>query len=576
MSVPAALASHAAAWLAGDPDPASRAELEALLASAETDEAALADLADRFAGTLAFGTAGLRGKMGAGPNRMNRAVVIAAAKGVIAYLAASLPGERPRVVIGNDARHLSRQFALDTAAVVTAAGGEALLLPSQLPTPVLAFAVRHLGADAGVMVTASHNPPADNGYKVYLGGRMVPDPERGVQIVPPHDAAIAAQIAAAGPAAAIPRAEGGWTELGDDLHEAYIAAISAPAGTAPAAPIRIVHTSMHGVGNNTALAALARAGFADVVPVPAQQAPDPDFPTVAFPNPEEPGAIDLALALAAEVEADVVLANDPDADRCAVAVDDPRTGGRMLHGDELGSVLGEDAARRVAGGGGRGSGAPPAAGVLVNSIVSSRQLAAIAQSYGVAYRPTLTGFKWMGRVPGLAYAYEEAIGYCVRPDLVHDKDGLSTAVAVARLVARLKAEGRTIVELLDDLARRHGLYLTSQLSHRFQDLELIPETMARLRAAPPATLAGSRVTELADLADGYQGLPPTDGMLLATERDDRVIIRPSGTEPKVKCYLEVVAPVAADAGFEELTGVRREAGERLEEIKSDLRRELFA
>jgi phosphomannomutase len=496
--------------------------------------------------------------MAAGPNRMNRAVVIRAAKGLIDYLRERLPGERPVVVIGNDARHHSRDFAVDTAAVVTAAGGEALLLPSQLPTPVLAYAVRALGADAGVMVTASHNPPADNGYKVYLGGRMVPDEERGVQIVPPHDAAIAAHIAAAPAAVDVVRAEEGWRDLGDEVWASYVAAISAPAGTAATTPIKIVHTSMHGVGHTTALAALHRAGFDEVTPVAAQRDPDPDFPTVAFPNPEEPGAIDLALATAREVGADVVIANDPDADRCAVAVDDPRTGWRMLHGDELGSVLGEDAAAAATG------------GVLVNSIVSSRQLGVIAAHHGVAYRPTLTGFKWMGRVPGLAYAYEEAIGYCVRPDLVRDKDGLSTAVAVARLVARLKAEGRTVVDLLDDLARRHGLYLTSQLSARFTDLDEIPATMARLRAQPPATLAGSPVVTVADLSAGYEGLPPTDGVLLLTADDDRVIVRPSGTEPKVKCYLEVVSPVAPDAPFDALTAIRAAAKGRLDRIKEDL------
>jgi phosphomannomutase len=571
----AALTAQADRWIAGDPDPATRAELATLVAQADADPEAFDDLADRFAATLQFGTAGLRGRMAAGPNRMNRAVVIRAARGLIGYLLEQLPGASPVVVIGNDARHHSREFAVDTAAVVTAAGGEALLLPSQLPTPVLAYAVRALGADAGVMVTASHNPPADNGYKVYLGGRMVPDAERGVQIVPPHDGAIAAHIAAAPAAADVPRAEGGWRDLDDSVWEAYVEAIAAPeilpsaqADSCQRDAVRIVHTSMHGVGHVTALAALRRAGFGNVTPVAAQRDPDPDFPTVAFPNPEEPGAIDLALAAAAEVGADVVIANDPDADRCAVAVNDPRSGWRMLHGDELGAVLGEDAAVTLSAAQDLVSAPPP---VLVNSIVSSRQLGRIAAHHGVAYQPTLTGFKWMGRVPGLAYAYEEAIGYCVRPGLVRDKDGLSTAVAVARLVARLKGAGRTVVDLLDDLARRHGLYLTGQLSARFDDLDQIPATMARLRAHPPATLAGSPVVELADLGDGYQGLPPTDGVLIRTGRDDRVVIRPSGTEPKVKCYLEVVTPVPADAAFGTLTAIRAEARARLDEIKADLR-----
>ncbi len=553
------LMDEVTAWIAADPDEDCRQELRLLADRSETDQAALAELTDRFAGTLQFGTAGLRGQMAAGPNRMNRAVVMRAAKGLIDYLNSQVAS--PLVVIGNDARHHSRQFALDTAAIVTAAGGRALLLPDQSPTPLLAYAVRHLGADAGVMVTASHNPPRDNGYKVYLGGRLVTDPERGAQIVPPYDAAIAARIAAAPPADQIARAEG-WTDLGEEVLQGYVAAIAE--GPAPEAAIRIVHTAMHGVGSRPALMALERAGFTDIHSVAAQQAPDPDFPTVAFPNPEEPGAIDLALALAAEVEPDVVIANDPDADRCAVAVKDPRSGWRMLHGDELGSVLGEDAAGRAGD------------GLLVNSVVSSRQLAAIAESHQVAYARTLTGFKWMGRVPGMAYAYEEAIGYCVRPDLVHDKDGLSTAVAVARLVARLKAQGRTIVDLLDDLAHRHGLYLSSQLAHRFADLDQIGATMTKLRATPPETLAGSPVTASADLSEGYDGLPPTDGVLLLTADDDRVIIRPSGTEPKVKCYLEVIRPVDPQASFDRLTLVRQEAASRLEAIKDDLQRGLFA
>jgi phosphomannomutase len=574
-----ALRDKVTRWIKDDPDEDTRAELAALAVAATDDPAAQVELADRFAADLQFGTAGLRGAMAAGPNRMNRAVVIRAARGLIDYLLAELPGEpTPVVVIGNDARHHSRQFALDTAAVITAAGGQALLLPTELPTPVLAYAVRALGADAGVMVTASHNPPADNGYKVYLGGRTVSEPERGVQIVPPYDAAIAAAIAATGSAADIARAESGWTDLGDDLHERYIADISAPpAGPAePGAPIRIVHTAMHGVGSATALAALGRAGFDTIVPVADQQRPDPDFPTVHFPNPEEPGAIDLALVTARDVLADVVIANDPDADRCAVAVPDPRTGWRMLHGDELGSILGEDVARSLKTQPAAVDGDTALGPILVNSVVSSRQLEAIARSYGVAHATTLTGFKWMGRVPGLAFAYEEAIGYCVRPDLVRDKDGLSTAVAVARLVSRLKAEERTVIDLLDDLARRHGLYLTGQLSARFTDLDQIPATMAKLRQTPPSSLAGSPVKAVVDLAEGYEGLPPTDGILLLTSANDRVVVRPSGTEPKVKCYLEVVLPVDSDASFEALTGVRGEAQARLETIKSELNAALFA
>ncbi|MDR1265980.1 MAG: phospho-sugar mutase [Propionibacteriaceae bacterium] len=624
--------AQAAQWLEDDPDPDSRDQLRALMAAAADDPAAAAELADRFARPLQFGTAGLRGAMAAGPNRMNRAVVIRAARGLADYLRDSLPGQSPRLVIGHDARHHSRRFALDSAAVATAAGSQVYLFDQAVPTPLLAYAVRALGADAGVMVTASHNPAADNGYKVYLGGRMVPEPERGVQIVPPHDQAIADRIAAVAGAAQVERADSGWAGLGDEAERAYVAAIAA--GQTNTVPLKIVHTAMHGVGSAIALEALTRAGFTDLAPVASQQQPDPDFPTVGFPNPEEPGAIDLALEQARSLGADLVIANDPDADRCAVAVDDPRSGWRMLHGDELGAVLGQDIAQRLAreraaagapddrseavgapssgrddqrltGGpddqssasspgdwpeaagpsaadlsGGAGESAPAGQGapapVLVNSIVSSRQLGRIAAGHGLAQAQTLTGFKWMGRVPGMAFAYEEAIGYCVRPDLVHDKDGLSTAVAVARLAARLKASGQTIVDLLDDLARRHGLYLTSQLSVRFADLSLIGQTMDRLRQGPPDRLADSPVSLVADLAQGHAGLSPTDGILLASQADDRVIVRPSGTEPKVKCYLEVVRPVAPEASFEDLTVIRRQAQERLDQLKADLRTVLFA
>ncbi|MCL2471459.1 MAG: phospho-sugar mutase [Propionibacteriaceae bacterium] len=586
------------AWIDADVDELAQAELSVLLERAQDDPDARADLDDRFAQRLQFGTAGLRGAMAAGPNRMNRAVVIQAAHAVTAHLQAHLGSQTSppvRVVIGNDARHNSRQYALDTAAVVTAAGGDAYLLPDQVPTPVLAYAVRLMDADAGIMVTASHNPAADNGYKVYLGGRMVPENERGVQIVPPHDLEIATLIQTAPPANQIPRSQG-WTDCGEEIQASYVARVvavlpssplvghsshrrlvepgsaafpgqvratetghsSSPTFPSAAAPIRIVHTAMHGVGSAPALAALAAAGFTDVLPVEAQRLPDPGFPTVTFPNPEEPGAIDLALSLAAEREADLVIANDPDADRCAVAVPDPRHGWRMLHGDELGAVLADHI------------GSIPGAGVFVNSVVSSRQMEVIASEYGRPYARTLTGFKWMGRVPGLAFAYEEAIGYCVRPDLVRDKDGLSTAVEVARMVSTLKAQGRTLISVLDDLARRHGLYLSSQLSVRVPDISQMPGIMEDLRSRGVKTLADTPVTRLIDLNQGWDDLPTTDGIALFTTLNDRVIIRPSGTEPKVKCYLEVIHPVDPHASFDDLTNARTIAETRLSQIRSDL------
>ena len=571
------LLDAARAWGAADPDPATRAELAALVeAAAAGDAAARAELADRFSGTLQFGTAGLRAALGAGPMRMNRVVVLRAAAGLAAHvLAVQTPADgaagsarRPRAVVGYDARHGSEVFARDTAAVFTAAGIETLLLPAPLPTPVLAWAVRALEAEVGVMVTASHNPPADNGYKVYLGGRAVEPEARGCQIVAPHDRMIAERIAAVGPVEDIPRAQDGWTVLPASVEQDYLDAVLpavVPAAAGAERPLRVVLTPLHGVGGRTTTEALRRAGLADVHVVPEQAEPDPDFPTVAFPNPEEPGALDLALATARAVGADLVLANDPDADRVAVAVPVPGVGAggagqewRMLRGDEVGALLGHAAAARSAGRTGA---------VFANSIVSSRLLGRIAAAAGIAHQETLTGFKWIARVPGLAFGYEEALGYCVAPEVVRDKDGISAAVAVAVLADELRAQGRTLLDVLDDLALAHGLYATDQLSIRVADLSRIPVMAAALRDAPPAALGGSEVVEVADLAAPGTGLPPTEGLRLLTADGTRVIVRPSGTEPKLKCYLEVVAPVAGQAA---LPVARDEAQERLGRIRAEL------
>lgn len=571
------LRDQVAAWIADDPAASTRRELTELLSRAEAGEdAAIAELTDAFSGTLQFGTAGLRGRMGPGPNRMNLAVVSRAARGLADHLLATLgdsaaasSDQAPLVVIGHDARYNSRDFALASAQIMTAAGCRVLLMDRFGPTPLVAFAVRHLNADAGVVVTASHNPPADNGYKVYLGGRMQEPDGRGVQIVPPSDAQIAERIAAVGPVAQIPLAESGWEELGDQLREHYLEAICALPDPSGPRKVRIVHTAMHGVGTELATAALHRTGFTDVHSVPKQADPDPDFPTVSFPNPEEPGAIDLALELARTVEADVVVANDPDADRCAAAVFDPhRDDWRMLTGDELGVLLGDHLAR-VHG----------YAGAFARSVVSSRWLDAVAQQAGHEARTTLTGFKWIARAPGIVYGYEEAIGYCVLPEVVRDKDGLSAALMVAEMAALAKAQGRTLVDRLDDLARAHGLFATRQLSIRVEDLSLIGQMMQRLRQSPPEQLIGADVVETQDLAEGSvesTGLPPTDGMLLRTAEDTRVIVRPSGTEPKLKCYLEVVEQVAADASQSDLTSVRARAAERLEVLVADMRAALGA
>ena len=554
------------AWIADDPDPSTADELSALLGAAtQGDDAARRDLVDRFSGLLQFGTAGLRGPLGGGPNRMNRAVVIRAAAGLGAYLRGRLADGTPQVVIGYDARHRSADFAHDSAAVLTAAGLQVLLLPRSLPTPVLAFAVRHLGADAGIMVTASHNPAADNGYKVYLGGRAVSGPGQGAQIVPPMDADIAAMIAAVESVASVPRAQDGWTVLGEDVVDAYVAAVSALAprdeeARARAGALRIVLTPMHGVGAATATRVLAEAGFTDVAVVPEQAEPDPEFPTVAFPNPEEPGALDLALGLARERDADLVVALDPDADRCSVAVVDPHVGGwRQLHGDEVGALLGADAAAHAT------------QGTLASSIVSSRLLSRIATAAGLGFASTLTGFKWISRTEGLVFGYEEALGYCVAPALVRDKDGISASVRVATLAATLKAQGRGLVDELDQIARRHGLYLTGQVAARFDDPGKIAAVIDRLRTAAPTVLAGSPVTTVTDLSAGVDGLLPTDGFRLFTAADDRVVVRPSGTEPKVKCYLEVVVPLEPDASDETVAAARTAARARLDALASDVR-----
>ncbi|MFF6976700.1 phospho-sugar mutase [Streptomyces sp. NPDC008343] len=540
------LIARAQAWLAEDPDPETRDELAKLIDAADAEE-----LAARFSGTLQFGTAGLRGELGAGPMRMNRTVVIRAAAGLAAYLKKQ-GHEGGLVVIGYDARHKSEDFARDTAAVMTGAGLRAAVLPRPLPTPVLAYAIRHLGAVAGVEVTASHNPPRDNGYKVYLGD--------GSQIVPPADIDIAQEIAAVPSLTVVPRPTEGWETLDDSVLDAYLARTDAVLSPDSPRTARTVYTAMHGVGKDVLLAAFERAGFPAPALVAEQAEPDPDFPTVAFPNPEEPGAMDLAFAKARETAPDLVIANDPDADRCAVAVRDADRDGdgdnewRMLRGDEVGALL---AAHLV----GRG-----ARGTFAESIVSSSLLGRIAEKAGLPYEETLTGFKWIARVDGLRYGYEEALGYCVDPDGVRDKDGITAALLITELASVLKAEGRTLLDLLDDLAVTHGLHATDQLSVRVQDLSVIADAMRQLREQPPTELAGLAITRAEDLTQGTDTLPPTDGLRYTLE-GARVIVRPSGTEPKLKCYLEVVVPVATHA---DLPAARAEAAERLATIKRDL------
>ncbi|WP_405732122.1 phospho-sugar mutase [Streptomyces sp. NBC_00028] len=533
------LITQARTWLAEDPDSETRDELGKLIEAGDVTE-----LTARFSGTLQFGTAGLRGELGAGPMRMNRTVVIRAAAGLAAYL--KKQGRTGGlVVIGYDARHKSADFARDTAAVMTGAGLRAAVLPRPLPTPVLAYAIRHLGAVAGVEVTASHNPPRDNGYKVYLGD--------GSQIVPPADAEIAAEIDAIASLNDVPRPDAGWETLDDAVLDAYLARTDAVLAQDSPRTARTVYTAMHGVGKDVLLAAFARAGFPAPELVAEQAEPDPDFPTVAFPNPEEPGAMDLAFAKARATDPDLVIANDPDADRCAVAV---KADGdwRMLRGDEVGALLAAHLVNRGA------------QGTFAESIVSSSLLGRIAEKAGLPYEETLTGFKWIARVDGLRYGYEEALGYCVDPEGVRDKDGITAALLITELASELKEEGRTLLDLLDDLAVQHGLHATDQLSVRVEDLSVIADAMRRLREQPPTELAGLAITRAEDLTQGTDRLPPTDGLRYTLD-GARVIVRPSGTEPKLKCYLEVVVPVATHA---DLPAAHARATDVLETIKRDL------
>jgi phosphomannomutase len=521
----------ARAWIDQDPDDETRAELQRLVDAGDT-----AELDARFAGRLQFGTAGLRAELGAGPLRMNRVVVTQAAAGLARFLIDS--GRDRSVVIGYDGRVNSDVFARDSAEVMRGLGLDVTLLPSALPTPLVAFAVRHLGVGAGVMVTASHNPPRDNGYKVYLGGD-----DEGSQIVPPVDGEIAAAIdvVAAGDIRSLERATD-YTVADASLVQAYVDATAATV-PAPALPVdaqpSVVYTAMHGVGWETARAVFTQAGFREPAVVPEQIEPDGAFPTVSFPNPEEPGAMDLAIARGVAVGADLVIANDPDADRLALAIPDGSGSYRRLAGNEVGWLLGWRAAARAADAG--------ATGVLAASIVSSPALARVAEQYGLGHRDTLTGFKWVSRVPDLLFGYEEALGYLVDPQVVRDKDGISAALELLSLATELAAEGKTIADQLDAFAERFGAYASGQVATRVDDLARIGEVMASLRTSAPTELGGVAVESVTDFIDGVEGFPPSDILRFDLEGGARVIVRPSGTEPKVKVYIDTVAATSAEA-----------------------------
>jgi phosphomannomutase len=560
--ISAELRSRVTAWISDDPDERDRAELSALLADASPDGAA--ELADRFGRRLEFGTAGLRGAVAAGPNRMNRAVVRAATAALAGWLLARDPAAaQAGVVIGCDARHRSDDFAAEAARVLAGAGLRVHLLPPRQPTPLLAFAIRHLQAAAGIMITASHNPRADNGYKLYLAD--------GAQIVPPADIEIEAASSDLGPLAQVPAAgldSPLITRLGDEVATAYLDAVCGISpGPRGAAWLRFVYTPLHGVAHGLALRAFEQAGFSEPDVVEAQAEPDPDFPTVAFPNPEEPGALDLALALARRSGADLVIANDPDGDRLAVAIPDPAAPGgwRMLTGDQVGALLGAYLLERF----------PARAGddrLLVSTIVSSTLLSRIAAAAGARYAETLTGFKWIVRAaesrPGARFVlgYEEALGYAVA-DVVRDKDGIGAALAILGLAATARSRGETLAECYDALEIAHGVHLTTQLTVA---TSAPADVTARLRAAAPTFLGREAVASVADLTGGRGELPSAD-VLIYRLAGARVVIRPSGTEPKLKAYLEVVEPLAGRP----LEQARRAAAAKLGPLREAVR-ELLA
>ena len=543
------LFSDARAWLAQDPDPETRQALSDSLHAAEGgDEAAIAELESAFGDRLAFGTAGLRGEIGYGPNRMNRVLVGQAAAGFAKFLLERT--EKPSIVIGYDGRHNSEAFARDTAELMAAVGIQAFLMPRMLPTPVTAFALRYLDLTAAVMVTASHNPAKDNGYKVYLGGA-----DEGSQIISPADEQIAEkieQIAANVSVLDLPRSDV-YSLVPETVIEAYIAqtATALPTG---AHDISYVYTAMHGVGWETAHALFLKAGFPEPVVVEEQRDPDPDFPTVPFPNPEEPGAMDLSFAWATEAEADLIIANDPDADRLAVAIP-AGDGWRRLTGNEVGSLLGESIATK------HQEGTP---GALACSLVSSPILGKIAQRYGLDYAETLTGFKYVNRVPNLIFGFEEALGYLVTPQLVRDKDGVSAALAFLELAAELKAEGKTVHDALDEVVAEYGCYASDQVSVRVTDLSEIGRIMGKVRSEAPTAFAGIAVADSDDLSEGKGDWPPADVVRFWLEDGSRVIFRPSGTEPKLKVYLDVVS---AEGTVEERYAA---ASEKLAAIKAEI------
>ena len=508
-------------WLNQDPDQETRAELEQLIAEAKAGKAdAQAELANRFNGRLQFGTAGLRGRLQAGSMGMNRVLVAQAAGGLAEYLKGY--DKEPSIVIGYDGRKNSDVFARDTAEIMAGAGIKAYLLPRKLPTPVLAYAIQYFDTTAGVMVTASHNPPEDNGYKVYLGKA-----NGGGQIVSPADKEIAALIdkVAAGNIADLPRSQN-FTVLSDEIVDAYIAK-TASLAKEPACDINYVYTAMHGVGYEVLSKTLSKAGLPQPHVVAEQVWPDGTFPTVNFPNPEEKGALDLAIEVAKKHNAEFIIANDPDADRLAVALPDAEGNWKPLHGNVIGCYLGWYLAKQYHAQGKKG--------VLACSLVSSPALAEIAKKYGFDSEETLTGFKYIGKVNGLLFGFEEALGYLVDPDKVRDKDGISAAIVFLDLVRSLKKEGKTLADYAADFTKEFGAYVSGQISIRVSDLSEIGKLMSALRHNPPAEVGGFKV---ATFLDHTKTDRQSDILVFVLENGSRLIARPSGTEPKIKFYLD--------------------------------------
>ena len=527
------LRSEVRDWIISDPDKKTAAQLQNWL-----DENNEIELKRCFNGFLQFGTAGLRGPIGPGPSCMNRAVVSRTATGIAAFMNSH---NLTSVVIGRDARHGSAEFALDSAEIFAGAGIKTFVLPRELPTPVLAFAVKKLRASLGIMVTASHNPASDNGYKVYLGGEIGGVKYQGSQIIDPIDQEISKQILKADLS---PERSSSFEIVSEEVVNDYILNVTKLVNTPNS--LKIIYTALHGVGTQTVLKVFEKAKFAPLILVAEQSQPNPDFPTTPFPNPEENGAMDLAMDYAKKYNADLIIANDPDADRCAIGINEPNSGWRILRGDEVGVILGKyliDSGRLTGK-------------TMSNSLVSSTLLSKIAFKYKINFEETLTGFKWISKVPNLGYGYEEALGYCVDPDSVNDKDGISTAVLIAQLAGELKAKSSSLLDYLQSIGEEFGVHATDQISIRVKDLVEIDNFLIKIKSNPPKQIAGQDLESIGDL--GISKKLKTPGIRMIFKGSTRVIIRPSGTEPKLKCYIEVVC------------NTKDEAAELLSQIKAAL------